>query len=525
MSITTTNGHLDLVLVGGTVVDGTGGARYQADVGLVGDAIAEIGDLGDRVATRRVDVTGRIVAPGFIDALHNADMAVLLDPAVEMATAQGVTTALVGCCGVSMAPVSAAHRADVRHHAFFKTGRHDFEWDWLTVADYLDRVDGASAINVAALFGFDNLWFAVRGFDASPPSRKDIDAMRGLAAESMDQGAVGMSHGAGAASLWSNYDQVTEVAKGLASRRGVFACHQQAFGLEDPFSWIRRGAMVAIEAGIPMHFLHFKSTSARTHGREEEMLRIVEELRQDEDEITLGSYPYSSGGGGVRVPAWAEEGGTSEMLARLADPPTRARIVEELDELWGWDPHLTAIANPDNQWMEGRHLYEIARQEQTTPGEIMCRLVESDFGTQHVIGDHGGGDGLEVIMRHENHIACSDAIYAGEHPHPRCFGAYPRYLGHHVRELRTFTLEECIRQMTSSPATMMGLADRGTVQAGKKADLVVFDEETVGDRTSEDTPLARATGIEMVLVNGEVVREADAPTGATPGRAVRPAKR
>jgi N-acyl-D-amino-acid deacylase len=152
-------------------------------------------------------------------------------------------------------------------------------------------------------------------------------------------------------------------------------------------------------------------------------------------------------------------------------------------------------------------------------GELVCRIVETDYGAQHV-HDHGGADGLETIMQHENHIACSDAIYAGEHPHPRCFGAYPRYLGVHVRERGTLTLEECVRQMTSSPARMMGLADRGELHPGNKADIVVFDPSTVGDRSTREAPRHAAVGIEHVIVNGTVVRDHGVFTGATPGRAL-----
>ena len=472
----------DLVVAGGDVVDGTGASRFRADVGVVGSQIVEIGDLRDRPAERTIDVTGNVVAPGFVDALHNADMAVLLSPDVDMALSQGVTTALVGCCGVSMAPVSPEHRADVRCHAFFKTGRHDAPWDWLSVAEYLERVDRASAINVATLAGFDNIWFAVRGFDPSDPTAKELDAMRGLARECMEQGAIGMSHGAGAASLWSTHDHVVHVAGGLSGTGGVYACHQRFNQVEDPFWWIREGAGVGLEAEISTHFLHFKSTSPRTHGREAEMLEIVDELRSN-GEITLGSYPYASGGGGVRVSAWAEEGGPEETRKRLADPIQRRRIVEEVMNFWTWDPHFTALTNDANRWMEGRHLDELAAEAGVSAGELVCRIVETDYGAQHV-HDHGGADGLETIMQHENHIACSDAIYAGEHPHPRCFGAYPRYLGVHVRERGTLTLEECVRQMTSSPARMMGLADRGELHPGNKADIVVFDPSTVGDRST-----------------------------------------
>ncbi len=510
----------DVIVAGGDVIDGTGKARFRADVGVRGDTIAEIGDLSGRQADRVVDATGRIVAPGFVDPLHNSDMAVLLSPEVDMAISQGVTTALVGCCGMSMAPVSPQYAEAARRHAFFKTGHHDMPWDWTSVGGYLDRVDGSSAVNVATLIGFDNLWFAIRGFDPSPPTSGELASMRALAAEGMDDGAIGMSHGAGAASLWSTHEQVVEVAKGIAGGGGVYACHQRTIRNGDPFAWVREGISVGTEAGIGVHFLHFKSTSDATHGREREMLEIVDEQRAAGTPITLGSYPYGSGGGGFRVPAWAEAGGPEETVKLLADPVQRKRVVDELNEMWTWETYITGIHTDENRWMDGRVLQEVATEAGTTIGEIIARIVERDYGAQHV-HRHGGDDGIETIMAHEQHLACSDAIYAGGRPHPRCFGAYGRWLGVHVRERKVVSLEECIRQMTSAPAAMVGLPDRGRLSPGLKADVVVFDESTVSDRSSWESPHHEPAGIDHVLVNGTIVRDGGRYTGATPGRALK----
>jgi N-acyl-D-amino-acid deacylase len=512
--------RFDILIKGGTVIDGTGGPRFRADVGIVGDAIAAVGDLATAEAAKVVDATGRIVAPGFVDALHNSDMAVLISPSVDMAVSQGVTTALVGCCGMSMAPVAPAYREAVRQHAFFKTGYHETPWDWESVGGYLERVDGASAVNVATLMGFDNLWFAVRGFDASAPSSRELREMRELAVEGMDEGAIGMSHGAGAASLWSTHEHVVEVHKGVAALGGVYACHQRTILNGDPFAWVREGIGVGREAGTAVHFLHFKSTREETHGREREMLEIVDESRTQGVGVTVGSYPYGSGGGGFRVPAWAEEGGPEETVQRLRDPVKRREIVDALDEMWNWETYITAIHTEENRYMDGRVLQEVASEQGTTIGEIIARIVEKDYGAQHV-HRHGGDHGLDTIMAYENHIACSDAIYAGGRPHPRCYGAYGRWLGVHVRERGVITLEECIRQMTSSPARMMGLTDRGLLQVDLKADVVVLDESTVSDRSTWDDPAHESTGVDDVVVNGTLVREGGRYTGETPGRALR----
>jgi N-acyl-D-amino-acid deacylase len=513
--------HFDLTIVGGRVVDGSGAPWYHADVGIQEGRITAIGRLGAVASARTIDVRGLTVAPGFIDVLHNADMAVLTTPTVEMAVTQGITTGLGGCCGLSMAPVSAATREEVRHHAFFKTGYHELPWDWLSFADYLQATDGASAINYASLIGFDNLWFAVKGFDATAPSDPELDAMSELAGRSMSEGAVGMSHGAGAASLWSTHEQVTRVARAVAEAGGIYACHQRTITSDDPLAAFKEGIAVAQEAGLPIHFVHFKSTSVQTHGHEREMLDLVDEARRGGTEVTLSSYPYGAGGGGLRVPAWAEEGGPTETLRRLRDLEIRDRIAHEIDTTWPYRFHIAYVHSDKNSWMEGKTLDEIAARLGTTVGHVVCDLLlEENLAVQQV-HRHGGDEGLATVMQHPAHMACTDAIYTDGMPHPRCFGAFPRWLGKYVRELGVIRLEECVRQMTSAPAMRLGLGDRGLIKLGMAADVTVFNADTIADRATYDDPSRRAVGIEHVLVNGTSVLEHGRLTGATPGKALK----
>jgi N-acyl-D-amino-acid deacylase len=524
LNVAGTQQALDLIVKNGSVVDGTGAARYRADVGVKGDSIVEIGDLTGRDAARVVDATGLMVVPGFIDLLHNSDMAVILDPGVDMAITQGITTAFVGLCGMSMAPapVDRELRDEVRRHAFFKTGPHDHWWEWTSVGEYLEAVDGSSAINVATAIGFDNVWFTVHGFDASPPTGKELAAMRDLARENMAQGAVAMSHGAGAASSWSTHEQVVEVIKGIADHGGIYACHQRRIDGDDPFAWVREGIAVGDEGGgIPIHFVHFKTTSKATEGREREMVEVVNEARARGTKVTLGGYPYNSGGGGFRVIKWAEEGGPSETVKRLKDPVLRQRIAEDGNTMWPGKTWVTGIRSEENMWMNDRYLDDIAAESGLSQGEIVCRIVELDYGAQHAHFHPGDESGLEEIMKDEGHIAGSDAIYWGTRPHPRCYGTYGRYLGVHAREHGVFSFEECIRQMTSSAAAVLGLTDRGEIALGKKADLVVLDEGTVRDRATYDDPRQTTEGMAQVIVNGTIVLENGQYTGATPGRALR----
>lgn len=515
---------LDLLLAGGTVVDGTGRARFAADVGIAGDRIAAIGDLSARPARRRLDLAGLAVCPGFVDPLHNFDLGPFTDPSAPMAVTQGVTTALGGCCGVSMAPVSAPWREAVRVHAMFKTGWHDQPFTWTGFGDYLAAIAGRAAVNYLSLVGFDNLWFAVRGFDPSPPSARDLDAMADLAGQALAEGAVGLSHGAGAASLWSRHEDVVHVARAVGRGGGFYACHQRALESDDPFAAFREGIAVGREAGLPVHFLHFKSISPRTHGREAEMLQVVDAARDEGLDVTFASYPYGSGGGGFRAPAWAEAGGPDQTLMRLADPVTRSRIAADLEAMWRpWldGTYVTYVHTDGARWMVGQPLARVAEGLGTSVGEAACRiLVEQRLAAQHM-HRHGGDEGLAEIARHPAHMSCSDAIYAGC-PHPRCFGAYPRWLGRFVRDRGALSLEEFVRQSTSAPARRLGLGDRGVLEPGWAADLVVFDPATVADRATDEDPGATAVGIRHVIVNGQpVLGDGEPVPGARPGHVLR----
>lgn len=525
MNHTTATPALDLIVAGARIVDGSGGEPYRADVGISAGRIATIGRLDAATAGERVDATGSVVTPGFVDMLHNYEVGPLTHPEASMAVFQGVTTALAGGCGMAAAPLAPRWAVETRSHLMFKSGWHEHDFSWTSMGEYLDAIDGLSAVNVATLFGFDNLWFAVRGFDSSPPSPEDLDAMAELAARSMAEGTIGMSHGAGAASLWSTHEQVVHVAKALAPYGGIYALHQRDIASDDTFANLKEGIAVGREAGIPVHFLHFKSVKSGTHGREEEMLRIVDEAIAEGIEVTIGSYPYGSGGGGLRVPSWAEDGGPERVRERLRDPETRARIAAELDAFWGGltlgESYVMNIQSPAYAHYLGRSMQEIAQTEGITVGELCCRLLEDEQSAVQHMHKHGGQDSFDAIIRHPAHICVSDAIYAGV-PHPRCYGSYPQYIETYVEKRGVLSLQEFVRQSTSAPAARMGLNDRGLIKVGLAADLVIFDPAAVVDRATYENPGGRAEGFSHVIVNGQfVMRDGAAVDGVRAGRALR----
>jgi len=513
--------HFDLIIENGRVVDGTGNPWYRAQVGITGDRITAIGDLRDAAAERRIDAHDHIVAPGFIDPLHNGEVGVLSSPDPHFAVHQGVTTVIVGNCGVSAAPIAPAQREAFRHHSFFKTGSHNVPWTWSTLAEYFDHVSGATSVNVASMIGFDNLWVSVKGYTPGPAIPQELDQMKTMAAQAMDDGAVGLSHGAGAASLWSTHAEVVEVAQVIGTKGGVYCAHGRGIEGDDLLSPYRESIAVGVEANVPVHFLHFRTGDLRQLGKAREMMSVVDEARVAGQDVTVASYPYTPGGGGLRVPAWAEEGGPEAILARLRDPEIRTKIVADWDRLWNWESRIASTTTAKNRWCEGKTLKEIGAVTGKSVGEVICWLIEEEnLGVEatHYLGDE---DDVRLIMTHPAHMACSDAQYSGDFLHPRAYGSYPRYLGHYVRELGILRLEDCVRRMTAFPAQRMGLDDRGLIKVGMAADVVVFDADTIIDRATYESPRHYPPGIDAVLVNGTVVVEAGAYSGLTPGRPVR----
>jgi N-acyl-D-aspartate/D-glutamate deacylase len=508
----------DVIIEHGTIVDGSGSPGYAADLGIRDGKIAAIGALAGAAARRRIDASGHIVAPGFIDAHQHGEIGVLVRPDVDMSVRQGITSVLVGLCGVSAAPTIEPCMAD---HRFYQQELREAGLTWRSFGDYLAIVDHCPSVNVASMVGYDNLRISAMGFRAGAPTAAELEDIKAHAREAMDAGAIGISHGAGPASLWSSHDEVTAVVREIGPKQGLYISHIRAPQPDDIFSPYKEAISVGAEAGVAVQITHFKTHSAPLYGKAEAMLAIVDDARGRGLDITIASYPYTGGGGGLRVPSWAEDGGPSAILRRLRDPETRKRIVEELNYGRVWDTHIAAVRSPKNKWCEGRKIPDIAKEMGVSNGEVVCRLLEEEDMAVGAVHAHLGEEDLQRIMQYAYHMVGSDTQHFGDFRHPRCYGTYPRFLGHYVRELHLLSLEDCVRRMTSFPAQRLGLVDRGLLKEGMAADVTVFDAETIADRATFEAPQRYPSGIPWVLVNGEVVVEQGELTSSRPGRALR----
>jgi N-acyl-D-amino-acid deacylase len=528
----------DLLVAGARVVDGTGAPWFRGDVCVVGDRIAAVGHLGEMPARRRIDASGLVVAPGFIDMLGQSEYRVLVDPRAASKLMQGITTELTGE-GSSLAPLNArmvAEYADVWK-------RYGVTPDWTDFAGYWrDFARARPAINLGSFVGAGGVRDLVVGRENRPATPDELGEMEALVAQAMEQGAFGLSTALQyVPDLYASTEEIVALAKVAARYGGTYITHQrsESYDIDASLDEVFR---VAREAGIPAQIYHLKTACKGNFGRMGEVLAKIERARAEGLDVSADQYPYVAGQNGLdaNLPAWVREGGTEAMLARLADPEARRRIHEDLREEnpEGWENQylcaggasgilVASVLHPELKKVEGKTLEAIAREEGKDPVDALMDLVAADRGGTSNIIFIMDEDDVRTALGHplvslctDSGAAAEDGIFSQEGSHPRAWGSAARILGHYVREEHLLTLEEAIRKMTSLPASRMGLADRGILRPGMAADLVVFDPETVRDRATYTDPLHYSEGFRYVAVNGELVVDGGRLTDARPGRAL-----
>lgn len=517
------------------VVDGTGAPRSRADVALANGKIAAVGEDAARFdADRVVDASGLVLAPGFIDMHAHSDLALLADKEHLAKASQGVTLEVLGQDGLSYAPVDDSALKQLRRQI---SGWHgdpgELDWNWRTVGEYLDRIDEGCAVNAVYLMPQGTLRMLCVGNDDRPATEPELDAMRRLLAEGLQQGAAGMSSGLTyTPGMYADTDELIELCRVVAEHGGYYSPHHRSYGV---------GAMAAYEemirvserSGCPLHLAHATLNFSVNAGRAPDLLELIDEASARGVDITLDSYPYLPGATTLAalLPSWAAIGGPDALTARLRDPAVRARMAADL-EVTGSDGchgvpidwaaiQISGTRHASNGALAGLSVAEAAARSGKPPAQFCFDLLLADDLGVSCLLHVGNEENVRTILRHPAHLVGSDGLLIGERPHPRAWGTFPRYLGHYVREEGLLSLEECVAQMTGRAARRLGLTDRGGVAPGLAADVVLFDPETVADRATFEQPRRPATGIPYVLVGGEFVIDEHRRTQATPGRALR----
>ncbi len=517
----------DLVLAGGRIVDGTGNPWFRADLGIRGDRIAAVGQLGRAEARRRLDVGGQVVAPGFIDTHVHGDLALLADPLHEPAIRQGVTTYLLGQDGVAMAPASPATLAYMRRYTAGFSGNPDLSERWSSMAEYLACFERRTAVNVACLVPNGNVRMEVMGLETRPPTPDELGRMRRLVRRAMEEGAVGVSSGLDyIPSRYAGTEELVELCREIAPFGGVYVTHMRGYAPDTVLGSMDEVFRIGREAGVAVHISHFNSLA-------ELVLPKLAAGRAAGIDVTYDLYGYLAGStilGMVALPPWVQEGGVDATLARLRAPSVRARLRGGFAGPRGPIEHvrLSYVEAPAHRGLEGLTLAEAA-QRATGSGkpedlvEFVCDLlVASGMAVGCVVPhQHRTEEDVRALMCHPAMMAGSDGIFTGSRPHPRGCGCFARYLGHYVREAGIWTLEEAVQHLSSHPARRLGLADRGLIRPGMTADLVVFDPDRIAEEATYEDGRRLAVGVAHVLVNGEPVLLDGARTPARPGRALR----
>ncbi|MBL8954835.1 MAG: D-aminoacylase [Myxococcaceae bacterium] len=525
----------DLVISNGRVVDGTGAPWFSADVGIKGDRITAVGDLKQRSATRRIDVKGKMVAPGFIDLLGQSELYVLVDNRVESKIRQGITTEISGE-GVSVAPLDDRLIAEQRDWLAAKK----LTIDWRDLDGYFRRFERSkSAINLGLFIGAGNVRGVVLGLDDVQPTPEQLTQMEQLVDTAMKQGALGVStaliypHGS-----YAKTPELVALAKVAARHGGLYATHLR--GEDERFpSAFAEAVSIGREAGLPVEVWHLKVAEKKQWGRMKELVALVDQARKSGVDVSANVYPYTAAQNSLSasVPEWAQAGGVDAMIARFKDPAQRARIVKELTEtgaLARETPEgilLVSFVNPALKPYAGMKLSEVAKAMKKPAAEALLDLVEQDRGGTTAVRFWMSDDDVKLALAQPWASFCTDAPgqaidgpFAGEKIHPRAFGGAARLLGYWAKQQGVFGLEEAVRHMTSLPARRMRLFDRGLIRPGMAADVTVFDPETIADTATYEEPLRYATGVDTVIVNGRVVLDAGKLTAERPGRALRRAK-
>ncbi|NJP70725.1 D-aminoacylase [Streptomyces sp. C1-2] len=535
----------DLVLRDAEVVDGTGAPSYRADVAVEDGRIVSIvqeawaaGCQRPR-ARREIDAEGLVLAPGFIDMHAHSDLALLRDPDHSAKAAQGVTLEVIGQDGLSYAPVDERTLAEVRRAiAGWNGPGDDLDLSWRSVGEYLDRLDHGFdgrgiAVNAAYLIPQGTVRALTVGWDDRPATPAELDRMRRLVAEGLEQGAVGLSSGLTyTPGMYADGAELTELCRVVASYGGYYCPHHRSYGAGALEAYEEMVALTR-EAGCPLHLAHATMNFGVNRDRAPELLALLDKALAAGADITLDTYPYTPGCTTLAalLPSWASEGGPEAVLGRLADEESAERIRHHLEVTGSdgchgvpveWETiEISGVGDPALAGYVGRTVLQAARERGETPWTVARRLLTGDrLGTtilQHV----GHEENVRTIMRHPAHTGGSDGILQGSKPHPRAYGTFPRYLGTYVRELGVLSLEECVAHLTGRPAARLRLPDRGLVREGYRADLVLFDPATVAPGATFEDPRRLPTGIPHVLIDGRFVIEDGRRTDVLAGRAVR----
>ena len=521
--------EFDLLIQEGSIVDGTGNPSFRGDIAIKGGKIAAMGKIRGAKAGRAIDASGLTVAPGFIDIHNHSDYTLLTDGNAESMIRQGVTSMILGEGG-SAAPVGGKQEADSQRA------------DWTDFNGYFARLlrQGIST-NAGSYVGSSQIWTYVRGPRAGPPAAEELAQMRALVKQSMEQGALGVASSlSGPPGSWIDTGTLVALCEVAAQYGGIYSTHIRNEG-DGVFEAVNEALEIGRRARIPVDIIHLKIADHKLWGRMSELVALLTGARDKGQEVQANVYPYRAGQNNLSsiVPPWAHEGGPPALVRRLSDPALRERLESEILHGIpgsGWYNHLTAtgswegiliasVSNADYKRFEGKRMSEVLQERGGNPIDVLFELLIANGGSVPAVYFHHSEEDMRYALQQPFVSIGSDGTavrtegpLAEGHPHPRYYGTFPRVLGRYVREQKVLTLEEAVRKMTSANAAKARIYDRGLLRPGMWADVTVFDAAKITDHATYERPHQYSTGVEYVLVNGQIVLEKGRHTGARSGK-------
>ena len=520
---------LDILIYGGSILDGSGNPAYAAAIGITGDRISiHRGDVSLLEASRKIDAKGYIVSPGFVDLHSHAGLTILGSPHHEPKVRQGVTTELVGIDGISHAPFKT--QEELERYIWLDSGLNGYPpmpTDWLTVQGLLSKYEESVAVNIAYILGNSPVRIRGVGWGPEKASASQTENMKSVVRESMEEGAWGISTGLDyPPGAYASTEELIELSRESARLGGFYHTHTRASLKEKGrlAPWLE-ALDIGKKAEIPVHLTHYRQ-GYQGDGSHLDYLGLVDNARENGMDVTFDcyTYPYSGTTITIGLPHWAKDGGPERLMAALRNPDDRAKMKKEVSRDRLENNWLTNFNQPKNKIYEGKSITEISDMRNQDPADsLFDLLLEENLGIS-TVGLGTNPQTLPAFVSHPAGMIASDAILFGDFPNPRTYGCFPIVLSEFVRSEKQLRLPEAIRKMTSFPAQRLGLRDRGLIKDGFKADLVLFDPVAIEAPATKENPKQYAVGIDYVFVNGKAVIDNGKSTGILSGRSLRRGK-
>ncbi|MCM8769938.1 MAG: D-aminoacylase [Candidatus Omnitrophica bacterium] len=507
---------IDILILGGTVVNGRGRSG-KLNVGIRGSHIVLV---SPKVLPSRnvIQASGKVVCPGFIDVHSHGDFILTHRAPFLGKVTQGVTTEIIGNCGISAAPFSEKTLSFFREYAplLGQRGRGRLWFSWEEYFQIISR--SALVTNIIPLVGHGNLKKLVAGY----PEREGLEKMKAILKDSLDQGVWGFSTGLiYDPGMFSRTEELIALAKVVAKAGGFYATHIRGEGENTLLPAIRETITIGQKAEIAVQVSHLKVANPTSGEKAKVVLEMLETARRNGLDITYDQYPYPAASTSLTalLPPWSRQGGWEKVKDTLADAQKREQVSQQMrDGLLGWERIIISqVYTRVNRWMEGLTVKEISSKKGREPVDLVLDLLEEEKGAVSMIYFSMTEAAVETFLRQPIGFIGTDGL-PSRRPHPRLWGSFPRVLSYYVREKRLLTLEEAVEKMSQAPAKKFGLRERGEIKPGNVADVVVFDPQAVKDEATFNQPTKRPSGIDWVLVNGKVVINCGRFTGSTPGK-------